>query len=74
MLNSDINEEGEKLGYEWNQVCNEVQKEWLHGQDGDGYVRVTRKRKFESTVLTHIFDTLFASNPFMHEILILDNF
>lgn len=76
MDNSDINEVGESLGFEWNAVCDEVANEELHGSDGSGYCTVTRRgyKGMNSQVLVAIFDKIFNEHPDMQDIIVLDNF
>ena len=38
--NSDLNKYGEKLGYNWNHVCDLISKCGIYGEDGDGYTWV----------------------------------
>lgn len=74
MENADINRVGEKLGYDWNAVCDEVRRADLYGQDGDGSIDVSRDEidDFDSPVLKAIFAHIFASHPEMTEITIIN--
>lgn len=35
--NSDLNVIGVELGFQWNQVCDWIRKNGIHGEDGAGY-------------------------------------
>jgi hypothetical protein len=35
--NSDLNVIGVELGFQWNQVCDWIRKNGIHGEDGCGY-------------------------------------
>ena len=45
MDNSGLNEVGVHLGYDWNQICDEVSTSEFYAQDGDGSFIVTRCSK-----------------------------
>lgn len=74
MDNSDINVVGVQLGYDWNAVCNEVQREGLYGEDGDGSTSVARDDvdDFTSPMIKAIFEHIFATHPTMDEIKIVN--
>lgn len=72
--NSDINVVGEMLGYDWNDVCDMTSEERLYGQDGSGGVSVSRTCKFDNEDLNKIFEKIFADNPEVESIMIVDDF
>jgi len=72
--NSDINVVGELLGFDWNAVCDACQEEQLYGQDGAGYCSVRRNTTFENEMITAIFEKIFADNPSVDSIRIIDDF
>lgn len=70
----DINNVGEMLGYEWNDVCDMCNVDCLYGEDGSGFTIVSRDyMSFESEGLTKIFEKLFADNPECRTIYILND-
>lgn len=74
MDNADINRVGEQLGYDWNAVCDAVQRADLYGQDGDGSIDVSREDldDWEEGMLKTIFLHIFESHPGMDEITIIN--
>lgn len=76
MQNSDINQVGTELGYDWNQICDEVSKDSLHGQDGSGFCEVARgdEKEFSSPILKAIFTEIFRRHPSMNSITVMDDF
>jgi hypothetical protein len=77
MDNSDMNVVGEHLGYDWNQVCDEVSKAGFYAEDGDGAFTVNRSSKSEysskSKIINEIFVAIFANYPNVKTIQITNN-
>lgn len=66
MSNSGLNEVGEHLGYDWNQVCDEVREAEFYAQDGDGIFTVHRCSKGDyssSEVINKIINAIFFNYP-----------
>lgn len=63
MLNSDICEVGQELGFEWNAVVEEIQDHGFYAEDGEGAITVHKKDipSIESDVLRRIFMEIFNS-------------
>lgn len=76
MDNSDINVVGEHLGYDWNEVCDEISKSGFYGQDGSGSFTIFRNKKdeycSESSIINEIFVEIFKHNPTVNEIAVID--
>lgn len=74
MKSTDILFTGQKLGYDWNALCNEVSNAGLHGEDGSGYTMMARDEIEElgSEPLKAIFRHIFAEHPSMDEVTIID--
>lgn len=77
--NSDLNVVGEQLGYDWNTICDEIDKHELHGQDGDGLVSISKDtidvlKEYYGDMLSHILFSIFEKNPNMTKLFIIDNF
>lgn len=75
MDNSDINVVGEYLGYDWNEICDEISSEGFYGQDGTGCFYISRSSKNEyadSKILNEIFVEIFKHNPTVNEITVID--
>lgn len=71
MENSDINVVGVHLGYDWNQVCDEISKAGFYAEDGDGAFSVYRDSENDyssNKVINHIMVELFAAYPNVREI------
>lgn len=71
MENSDINVVGVHLGYDWNNVCDEISKAGFYAEDGDGAISVYRDRNNDyssNAVINHIMTELFAAYPDVREI------
>jgi hypothetical protein len=71
MENSGINVVGEHLGYDWNQVCDEISKAGFYAEDGDGAFAVYRSSKNDyssNQIINHIMTELFAAHPDVREI------
>lgn len=75
MDNSDLNVIGETLGFDWNDVCDEIASQELYGTDGCGYSTMSRNeyKTLTSPVLVAIFDKIFKDHPDMKYVIILDN-
>ena len=74
MDNVDICFQGQMLGYDWNQVCKEIQKCELHGMDGSGYTMVYKDDEpFDSEILNAIFKSIFEEYPTMNEVKVVDD-
>lgn len=76
MDNSDINVVGEHLGYEWNQVCDEISKAEFYAEDCDGAFTVSRNAKSDyssRTIINEIFKAIFAHYPDVKTIQIVNN-
>ena len=67
MDNSDINMVGEHLGYDWNEVCDEVSKAGFYAEDGDGAFTISRNAKSDyssdSKIINEIFVAIFENYP-----------
>lgn len=72
MRSSDINVVGGMLGFGWNEVCEYVQKCGIYGEDGSGQYIVSRGESFEHEQIDAIFDKIFADNPGVEEITIIN--
>ncbi len=73
MNGSDVNQVGVELGFDWNTICNEVCDEELYGQDGCGYISVSRGCSFNSKMLTAIFAEIFNRYPEMNSVMIMND-
>lgn len=75
MKSTDILFEGEKLGYKWNALCEEVSNEGLHGMDGSGSICLGghEVEDLRSEPLKAIFRHIFATHPDMDEVTIIDD-
>lgn len=75
MNNSDLNVVGEQMGYDWNEICDEISNNGLQGSDGDGAVTVYKNRQYnKGEILNSIINKLFEMNPDVQEIYIIDDF
>lgn len=80
MNNSDINVVGDKLGYDWNEICDEIDKYGCSGQDGDGFIEIfkmTDKNRFHERygeILGTILFTIFEMNPLVDSIYVMNDF
>lgn len=64
--NSGLNVIGEYLGYEWNQISEEVSKVGFYAEDGDGAftVHLQKNGKYSgSEILDEIIQAIFANYP-----------
>lgn len=62
MDNADICRVGEHLGYDWNQVCDEIGKAGCYAEDGDGAFTIHRHRDndyYDNKILNEIFVAIF---------------
>ncbi len=69
-----LNIVGEYLGYDWNQVWEEVRNEEFYGEDGGG-ISVTRDPSHKYTnseVLNHIVKEIFENNPKLQRLTFLN--
>lgn len=73
MNSGDFVAVGQKLGYDWNTVCEWMQDEDLSGQDGCGYCTVS-KGDGERKEIKHIIEEIFKQNPKASSFLILNDF
>lgn len=71
---SALNLVGEALGYDWNDVCDEVQKHEFYGDSGDQGIDVRKIDlvSIESEMLKNILTKIFESNPQLKSLLILN--
>lgn len=73
--NSDLNEIGELLGYDWNDICNALSNNGIHGEDGTGFTTMRRAKNYsKNKMVNDIFEAIFESNKDIDEVYILDNF
>ena len=76
MDNAGMNVVGEHLGYDWNQICDEVREAGFYAEDGDGAFSVYRDAKNEycssSKILNEIFVAIFAHYPKVDKIQIVN--
>lgn len=71
---SALNLVGEALGYDWNDVCDEVQKHEFYADSGDQGIDVRRVDlvSIESEMIKNILTQIFESNPQLKSLLILN--
>lgn len=73
--NSDINIVGEYLGYDWNQICEEIQEEGFYAEDGDGAFTISFSPKNDyakSKVLNDILIAIFEHYPHVKKLQIVN--
>ena len=64
MNNSDINVVGMHLGYDWNDVCDEISKARYYAEDGDGAFNVYRGETYsENEIINKIMTAIFDNYP-----------
>ena len=74
MDSSGLNEVGEALGYDWNEVCDEIMAHGFHGECGDNGVSIRKVNvnSLKSEVLKKILNQIFESNPQLEQLEVLD--
>lgn len=66
MSNSDLNVVGEHLGYDWNEVCDEIDSAGFYAEDGEGTFSVSRTNKNDyssSEMINNIMTAIFENYP-----------
>ncbi len=66
MQNSDINVVGVHMGYDWNQVCDEISTSCFCAEDGDGAFTVyydKNKDYSSSVIINEIMHAIFSHHP-----------
>lgn len=77
IVNSDLNHVGEKLGYDWNTICDLLQQNGLNGEDGSGYFSISKgtaeANKYPEEIC-NIFNKIFDDNPECKTLYVMDDF
>lgn len=76
ITDEDINVIGEKLGYEWNDVCDAVRDANFYAQDGSGYFIIRRSHKNYYTsveMINKIISAIFESDKNINELYIVSS-
>lgn len=74
MLNSDICEVGEELGFEWNAIVDEIQNHGFYAEDADGSFTVYKKDipDIKSDILRRIFMHIFNAYNIPKSIIVIN--
>ena len=72
--NSDLCVVGEMLGYDWNDVCDAIGEQEIHGMDGSGYTTIEKSMTTNNEMVNAIVKKLFEDNPNASDIKVLDDF
>ena len=63
MDSSDLCVVGQHLGYDWNQVCEEIGTAEFYAQDGDGTLTHDKGDDTDSEVLNAIMNAIYEAYP-----------
>lgn len=77
IVNSDLCKVGELLGYDWNNMCDLLQKHHLNGKDGSGYFSIskgTAENNEYSEEICNVFNKIFEDNPECKTLYVMDDF
>lgn len=66
-----IIEVGVYLGYEWNQICNEMHNEDMYAQDGEGSFTICKTDNYTSDIINEIVKAIFDHNPDINSITVI---
>lgn len=73
MYDYGLNEVGEYLGYDWDQICNEIDDAELYAQDGGGSFTISKSYSGPSAILNEIVKAIFNNNPNIASITVIQS-